>query len=90
MKSATLPQFWKLYHQLPKNVQRQANKAYQLWLQDTRMPGLQFKRVSPRRPVYSVRVGITYRALGLLHEDTVTWFWIGHHDEYERLLKHLQ
>jgi hypothetical protein len=28
-----------------------------------------------------------YRALGLLKGDTVTWFWIGTHDEYERLLK---
>ncbi len=25
-----------------------------------------------------------YRALGILEENTVTWFWIGDHDEYER------
>lgn len=25
-----------------------------------------------------------YRALGILEENTVTWFWIGGHDEYER------
>jgi len=24
---------------------------------------------------------------GLFKEDTVHWFWIGPHDEYERLLK---
>jgi hypothetical protein len=35
----------------------------------------------------SVRIGVGYRALGLLKADTVTWFWIGTHDEYDRLLK---
>jgi hypothetical protein len=87
MNSKTLPQFWKLYYQLPGDVQRRANKAYRMWQQDPDMPGLQFKRVSGTRPVYSVRIGDSYRALGLLHGDTVTWFWIGNHEEYERMLK---
>lgn len=25
-----------------------------------------------------------FRALGILEGSTVTWFWIGNHDEYER------
>lgn len=25
-----------------------------------------------------------YRALGILEGDTLTWFWVGSHDEYER------
>jgi hypothetical protein len=49
-------------------------------------PGLNLKRVGRKRPVYSVRVGIQYRAVGLLEGETITWFWIGSHDEYERLL----
>jgi len=89
MKSQALPQFWKLYHQLPKSVQSRASKAYRIWQQDPNTPGLYFKRVGNARPVYSARIGEDYRALGLLHGDTVTWFWIGSHDEYERLLKHL-
>jgi len=24
-----------------------------------------------------------HRAIGVLEGDTVTWFWIGSHDEYE-------
>lgn len=44
---------------------------------------MHFKKVGPYR---SVRVGIAYRALGVEHEDTVVWFWIGNHDEYERLI----
>lgn len=39
--------------------------------------------------VYSVRIGQGHHALGLLVENAILWFWIGAHDEYERLLKHL-
>ena len=51
------------------------------------MVGLHFKRVGRTRPVYSIRIRDYYRALGLLHGDTITWFWIGNHDVYERLVK---
>lgn len=88
MNSRTLPQFWKLYYKLPFHVRRRAVTAYRLWQYNPKAPGLHFKRVSNTRLVFSVRIGRDYRALGLLHADTVTWFWIGKHDEYERLLKH--
>jgi hypothetical protein len=89
MTSQTLPQFWKLFYELPKQVQHRANKAYRIWQQYPDAPGLHFKRVGKRRPVYSVRLGEDERALGLLHGDTITWFWIGRHDEYERLLRQM-
>jgi len=47
---------------------------------------LRFKRVSDDEPIYSVRIGVHYRAVGILKADTITWFWIGSHDDYERLL----
>jgi hypothetical protein len=50
-------------------------------------PSLVFKRVKESQPLYSVRIGLTYRAIGLLKGDTVTWFWIGAHDEYDELIK---
>jgi hypothetical protein len=28
-----------------------------------------------------------YRALGRIQDGVMYWFWIGKHDEYERLLK---
>jgi hypothetical protein len=37
--------------------------------------------------LWSVRVGRRYRALGLDKSEGVIWFWIGPHDEYERLLR---
>jgi hypothetical protein len=34
----------------------------------------------------SIRIGRDYRALGILEGDTVTWYWIGKHDTYDRKL----
>lgn len=87
MKSRTTSQFWKLYDALPEEIQRRADSTYRLWQLNPRAPGLNFKRVGRRRPVYSVRIGRGYRALGRLDGDTIIWFWIGKHDDYERLLK---
>jgi hypothetical protein len=87
MRSTTTSHFWKLYNALSEDVQRKADKAYALWRIDPQGHGLYFKRVSRNRPVYSVRIGLDYRAVGLLDGDTIIWFWIGPHDEYERLLK---
>ncbi len=89
MNSQTLPQFWKQFYELPQHVRRRAGKVYRIWRQNPNAPGLYFKRVGKTRPVYSIRIGGLYRALGLLYGDTITWFWIGRHDEYERLLKHM-
>lgn len=89
MNSQALPQFWKLYYALPKEIRWRAVKAYRIWRDNPHSPGLQFKLVGKRRAVYSVRISDAYRALGLLDGDTVYWFWVGSHDEYERLINSL-
>jgi hypothetical protein len=48
-----------------------------------------FKLVNARLAVYSVRVGLNYRALGLMDGDQITWFWIGSHADYDTLLNRL-
>lgn len=89
MKSVTTSQFWKLYDALPEEVQHRADRAYELWQSNPQAQGLFFKRVGKARPVYSVRIDGKHRALGLLEGNAILWFWIGPHDEYDRLLKHL-
>lgn len=89
MKSITTSQFWKRYEALPEEVQRRADRAYKLWQINPHAHGLYFKRVGKQQPVYSVRIGRGHRALGLLEGDAILWFWIGAHNEYEPLLKHL-
>ena len=34
-----------------------------------------------------MRITLGYRAVGLLEEGEVTWFWIGSHADYDRLLR---
>jgi hypothetical protein len=46
-------------------------------------PSLCFKKVGQ---MWSIRIGAGFRAVALLEKDTFFWFWIGNHDEYERLL----
>jgi hypothetical protein len=52
-------------------------------------PGLRLKQVWSDPPTYSARVGISYRAVGALDGDTVIWFWIGTHADYDKLLERL-
>ncbi len=86
MNSRTTRSFWKHFEALPDSVRGQAQKAFRLWRDDTVHPGLHFKRVHGGEPIYAVRVSRGYRAFGLLDGDTVTGFWIGSHDDYERLI----
>jgi hypothetical protein len=86
MNSRTTRKFWRLFDALPDDVQDHARRAYAQWRADPSHPSLMFKRVSIAEPIYAVRIGLAYRALGLLDGDTVTWFWIGDHDAYERML----
>lgn len=84
MKSATLPSFWRAYEALSKEIKRSAKKAYQLWAKNPFHPSLHFKCINTEENIWSVRITRAYRAIGILEGDTVTWFWIGSHDNYER------
>jgi hypothetical protein len=83
MNHRATPEFWTCYRSLPENVQRLADKAYQLLRTDPRHPSLHFKRIGTLR---SVRVGLHYRALAYEEGSDLLWFWIGKHEEYERIL----
>ena len=50
-------------------------------------PSLRFKKVHTKLPIYSVRIDLDWRAIGILEGDVVIWFWIGPHGEYEKLLR---
>jgi len=89
MKSHTSARFRDAFAQLPVSVQRQAREAYKLFKQNPHHPGLRFKQVHPARPIYSVRISIDYRALGVRDEDDIVWFWIGSHSDYDKLLSRL-
>jgi hypothetical protein len=74
------------FARLPGEVQEQARRAYQLWRTNPSLRGLHFKPIRGHTGLYSVRVGRDWRALGRLQGDTITWFWIGSHAEYDGLI----
>ncbi len=89
MKSSVTKVFRKRLDELPATIQEQAARAYALWRADPHHPSLQLKKVSPTQPIYSARVGMGHRALGLREADQMVWFWIGTHAEYDEILKRL-
>ena len=89
MTSRTTRRFRRCLTRSPDDVRRQARKAYRLFSRDPRHPGLRFKRVHATRPIYSVRIGIGCRAVGVLAGDEMIWFWVGSHSDYEKLLARL-
>jgi len=90
MKSELTQEFVECFRNLPERVKQTARKNYRLWKQNHRHPSLEFKKVNTSMPVYSVRAGIGWRALGVVKDsDTIVWFWIGPHSEYDKLLKNL-
>ncbi len=87
MRSLRTRRFKALYDALPKRIQREADNAYRRFKADPAHPALNFERIQGTHElVYSVRVGLSHRALAVRTEDRWVWFWIGSHSEYDKLL----
>ena len=87
MISCASPRFWQHYNALLPGIQKLAVKNFQLFKTNPQHPSLRFERKKPN--LWSVRVGSGHRALARQLDDNLIWFWIGPHDEYERLLREL-
>lgn len=74
---------------LPLNIRKQAAVAYRRFRDNPSHPSLHFKKVHPQLPIFSARINDDYRAVGQIRSDGIVWFWIGKHEEYDRLLKEL-
>ena len=89
MKSTTTEKFRLLFASASTERQLRIKGAYRLWPENPAHPSLRFKKVHPRLPIYWARVDLDWRAVGILEADTVVWFWVGPHPQYEALLKSL-
>jgi hypothetical protein len=83
LKHHASPKFWALYRALPPNIQALADKNYELLKANPHHPSLHFKKIGP---MWSARVGEQYRVLGHGVEGGVNWFWIGTHNDYDKLV----
>jgi len=50
------------------------------------IPNHSYLRLKQVGPYWAVRVGRGYRALARRRDKDFFWFWIGSHDEYDRLI----
>ena len=87
MISYTNSAFWKGYTKLPTHIKDIAKKQYKLFAHDPHHASLHFKRVHSTKPIYSARTNRGYRAVGILNNNTIIRFWVGSHDDYDKLLK---
>ena len=90
MTSETTEAFRNRLRELPDEVRALARRTYARWQSAPHHPSLQFKRVHAREPIYSVRIGLHWRAVCILDADAAIWFWIGSHAEYDALIRKMR
>ena len=83
MKHRASPRFWRAYRGLPPDVRQIADRNYKLLEDNPAHPSLHFKKVGT---FWSVRVGLHHRAIAAEAGTDLVWFWIGSHDDYDKLL----
>lgn len=70
--------YWDSFEDLPADVRKLAESNYHLWKENHEAPGLRFKQIHPQMPIYSFRVGMKHRTVGVEAADgKVVWFWVG-------------
>jgi hypothetical protein len=87
MRSHLTTRFRRLLLALPPDIRRQAYRAYAQFKRDPSHPGLNFKLVNQREQMWSARINDYYRVLGIRDGGEITWFWVGEHREYERIIR---
>jgi hypothetical protein len=68
---------------LPAEIRELADRNYEILTSNPNHGSLHFKKIGV---LWSVRVGLHYRALATEVGDDLVWFWIGSHAEYDKLL----
>jgi len=68
------------------NVHRQAaRRAYAQFAKNPAHPSLRFKKLGGHDRIWSVRINEQCRALGERDGDTIVWFWVGTHNQFDNL-----
>ncbi|MEI9932169.1 MAG: hypothetical protein WDM89_16905 [Rhizomicrobium sp.] len=77
--------FWDLFDQLPADVRALAEKNFALLKENPKHPSLHFKKVEGSN-LWSVRIGLQYRAIATEVNGDIRWHWIGKHNDYNHKL----
>lgn len=80
--------YWGSFDELPEDIRKLAEKNYKLWKENHSAPGLRFKKIHKDLPIFSFRVGMRHRTVGVeTPEGKVVWFWVGSFETFEETIK---
>ena len=85
MNSRTRPSFWRAYAALSAFNRKSARRAYALFTENPDHPSLRFKKLGGYDHVWSVCINEQCCAIGERYGDTITWVWVGTHNEFDNL-----
>ncbi len=77
--------FNKCYFELPTAVRKMTVEAYRKFCDDPYQSGLRFKKLKNSDDLYSVRLNRSYRAVGVVADAEIIWFWIGTKQAFEKI-----
>ncbi|UCH73893.1 MAG: hypothetical protein JSU82_16505 [Rhodospirillales bacterium] len=70
--------YWREFDDLPQEIRKLAEHNYHSWKENPRNPGLRFKQIHQSLPIFSFRVGMRHRTVGVETDDgKIVWFWVG-------------
>jgi len=79
--------YWKGFDDLPADVRKLAENNYKLWQENPNHPKLRFKQIHSKNPIFSFRVGLRHRTVGVRGSDNkIVWFWIGSFQQFENIV----
>lgn len=79
--------YWDSFDDLPEDVKKLAEKNYKLWRESKNAPGLRFKQIHKTLPIYSFRVGMKHRTVGVETADNkIAWFWVGSFETFNETI----
>ena len=85
MISSVRPSFWRAYDALDPQVRQASRRTYLLFMENPGHPSLRFKKLVGHDRVWSVRINQSFCAIAERDGDTVTWVWIGSHNDFDNL-----
>jgi hypothetical protein len=79
--------YWRHFDELPAPVRKLATSNYELWKKNPNHPSLRFRQIHPDRPIFSFRVGMRHRTVGVQADDErIVWFWMGSFEHFRELI----
>ena len=79
--------YWRHFDDLPAEIRKLAEANYRLWRKNPHHPRLRFKKIHTELPIFSFRVGMRHRTVGVETDDgKVAWFWMGSFGHFQQLV----